>query len=215
MFVPKKEWSPRFCVGVYQLNVASVRDFYSNPRTDEFFNFLGKAKLSSTVNASLEYRQIQMNKKYVDDCAFATHIGLYKYTKTRLLMKKTPAMFCGAMDVTLAITKWHYAVFYIANIIMLEKKPTEHLQHNEKVLKLLNTAEMTIKLKMCSLVGETIDELDHIITTGRQEVAGKTMKAWKTLQYPNKVSQLRSFPRLCNVYRFLVPSFAKLAAQLN
>lgn len=62
-----------FCVDYRRLNAVTERDSYPIPRKDECMDFLGKARIFSTLDAISGYWQIEMGEKDVDKSAFATH----------------------------------------------------------------------------------------------------------------------------------------------
>lgn len=74
---------------------------------------------------------------------------------------------------------------------------------------------MTIKLKKCYFISETIDYLDHIIEPAAFYVTTKSTKAINALQYPTVFSELVPFLKLRNHSRPFVLNFAKLALPLN
>lgn len=119
------------------------------------------------------------------------------------------------MDVVLATVEWQYGLVYIDDITIFLMTPKKHLQHSYKLLKLLKKAEMTIKMKKCSFFSETKDYLAYIVAPGKVHVATKTTAAIKALQYRAAATELWSLLGLCNVYRRLVPNFAKLNSPLN
>lgn len=158
---------------------------------------------------------MKRTKKKVVKTSFVTPNGFYKYTRMPFGLKNVPAMFQRAMNVFLATVKMLFTLFYIGDIITFSKSAKEHLQHIEKVLKLLNCTGMTINLKNFSFLSETIDFRGHFIAPGQLRAATKITEAVKALQYPTRVREQQSTFGLCNVYRLFVPNFAKLAAPLN
>lgn len=156
-----------------------------------------------------------MNKTVVNNPAFVACSGLYKYSRTPSGLRNAPERFQRAMDVKLTIVNWQYALVYTDYTIIFSKTSDKHLQHIEKMLKLLSNTRTTIKLKKCSFISDTIDYLGHIIAGGKVHDATKTTKAIKSLQYPNAVSELRFFLRFCSFNRRSVHEFARLALLLN
>lgn len=57
--------------------------------------------------------------------------------------------------------------------------------------------------------------LGHIIRPGSLEIDHVRKKALKDAQHPCTKAELRSFLRICNFYRRLVPQYAVIAAQLT
>lgn len=83
------------------------------------------------------------------------------------------------------------------------------------LLTLRKKAGVTPRLKKCALLTNCIDYLGHDIKPGRLEVANHTTGAIRKRKVPTTDTELRSFLRLCNVFRWLVPGFARIASHLS
>jgi len=55
VLIPKPDGMMRFCVDYRQLNEVTVRDVYPLPRMDDFIDFLGDAKVFSTLDCNSGY----------------------------------------------------------------------------------------------------------------------------------------------------------------
>lgn len=148
---------------------------------DECIESLEEAKLFSTFDANLGYLQVELYKKDIDETAIVAHIRFYKYTKILFDLKSAPEMFQRATDVVHTTVKWHYAPVYIDNIIKFKDTPKNRLRHIEKVLKLLNSVRMIVKLKKCSRISETIDYLSHVISPIKRHDATKNTEVINAL----------------------------------
>lgn len=85
----------------------------------------------------------------------------------------------------------------------------------QQVLTLFKEAGLTVKLKELNSFSDMIDYLGHVIIIVRLEVAEHTSDAILCLQYPMNITELKSFLRLCNVFRGFVPNFSLIAVPLN
>lgn len=70
-----------------------------------------------------------------------------------------------------------------------------------------------MKLNKCISLSKTIDVWAR--NRPGKQVAQKITKIFKWLQYPTNLPNLRSFLRLCNVYRKVVSNFKRRAFPLN
>ena len=59
---------------------------------------------------------------------------------------------------------------------------------------------------------DSVEYLGYIIRPGELEVHSKNVKALSEATPPRTQTELRSFLRMCNVYRRFVDHFAKIAA---
>jgi hypothetical protein len=89
------------------------------------------------------------------------------------------------------------------------------MAHLDAVLHRLYCAGLTLNLKKCYFLKDTVDYLGHVIRPGQLSVAEKNTAALKDMTHPTTQTDLRSFLGLCNVYRRFVKGFVKIAAPLN
>jgi hypothetical protein len=85
----------------------------------------------------------------------------------------------------------------------------------DAVLHRLYRSKLTLNLKKCHFLKDTVDYLGHVIRPGQLSVAENNTTALKDMTHPTTQTELRSFLSLCNVYSRFVQGFAKIAAPLN
>lgn len=112
----------------------------------------------------------------------------------------------GEMTIRPRLPRLHYHIFEI---------PDGTLGHVCQVLQLLSDCEVTLKLKKCSFVTDTVDYLRYIIRPGNLEVATQTSDAIRDFKEPCNVAELSSFLDLCSAFRQSIPTFARITNQLN
>lgn len=98
---------------------------------------------------------------------------------------------------------------------MLSRTLEEYINHTGMVLWLRRDAGVPFKLKKCAFFTNRIDYLDHIIWPGRLEVANQTAVATHELKTPTIDSEPRFFLGLCNMFRKIVPKFARNTSPLS
>lgn len=89
------------------------------------------------------------------------------------------------------------------------------MTHLKAVLTLLKDGCLTMKLLKCFFLEFLVEYLGHIMRAGCLYVSSKTCNAVKFMQPSTNVTQLRSFPSLCNVYLRRVSNFARIATPLT
>lgn len=127
----------------------------------------------------------------------------------------TSAIFIRAVDVTLSKVTWKYVLVYSVNIFIFSKTPEEHIEHTAMLLQVFRDTGIVLKPLKCAFLTNRIDYLGLIICPGWLEVAihtadiihGRATSTTATEPGPSLV--------LCNVFRRLVPNFARIVSFLS
>lgn len=89
------------------------------------------------------------------------------------------------------------------------------MDHLPDVPRLLSRAGIPVRLKKCFFFADPIDYLSHLKMPGRLLISTKATDSIHKLQHPIDMTELESPLGLCNVFRRIVPNFARIAALLN
>lgn len=95
------------------------------------------------------------------------------------------------------------------------EEPGGTYKHFRHILKVFPHTDGTIKLKKCKFFSNTINCLGHVIHLGQLMVSQHTIEGIRDLNPPTNITKLRTFLSLCNVSRYFVPNFARIAALLT
>jgi hypothetical protein len=215
VLVAKPDGSARFCVDYRKLNAITVRDSYPLPRMDECIDSLGDAKIFTTLDCNSGYWQIPVRPEDREKTTFTSLEGLYLFLRMPFGLRNAPVTFQRFVDITLSGLTWKSCLVYLDYIIFFSKTSAEHMAHLDAVLHLLYCAGLTLNLKKCYFLKDTVDYLGHVIRPGQLSVADKNTSALKDMTHPTTQTDLCSFLGLCNVYRRFVKGFVKIAAPLN
>lgn len=96
------------------------------------------------------------------------------------------------------------------DIVVLSKIVHDHLVHLLLVLRLLQIAAVTLKLKITLSFAEIINYLSHVIRPGRLELAETTTKDIRELQEPATQTEMRYILGIFNVFPQFVPNVSRL-----
>lgn len=105
-----------------------------------------------------------------------------------------------------AVSRWNWNIHQNAD---------KTFSHVKQVLKLLQKAEITIKLKNCRFFTNTVNCFKHKHRLWWLQIALYTIDKIKELEELRNVTELGSFLDLCNVIRRFGPSFTLIAGPLN
>jgi len=212
---PKPDGTMRFCVVYRRLNEVTVRDVYPLPRMDECIDFLGDAKVFSTLDCNAGYWQIPVLEEDRDKTTFVCHEGAYRYIRLPFGLSNAPATFQRAIDMILGGLKWKHCLVYLDDIIVFSQTPGEHVEHLREVFAALSKAGVSLKAKKCHLFQEEVEYLGHIVGRGELKVQDKNIRGLREASPPRCKKDLRSFLGMCNVYRRFIKDYARVARPLS
>ena len=215
VLVPKKDGTTRFCVDYRRLNAVSRKDVYPLPRIEDILSTLGEANYFSTLDLASGYWQIEMEESSRPKTAFATHQGLFEFTRMPFGLCNAPATFQRLMQVILAGLEWKCCFVYLDDILVASRTFEEHLAHLVEVFSRLRKAGLRLKPKKCAFLRDEVAYLGHIISQeGIRPDPAKVHKV-RTFPVPTDVTTLRQFLGLASYYRKFIPGFAKVASPLH
>ena len=217
VLVLKKDGTIRFCVDFRRLNAATIADTYPLPRMEDCIDSLGDATVFSTLDALWGYWQVPIAEEDRDKTTFTTHLGTYRFKRMPFGLRNAPATFQRALDIVLSGVRWRTCLVYLDDVVVFSKTETDHLDHLDEVLTLLEEAGIKLKLKKCFFFRSKIEYLGHILMPGRMGVSpdSKASIAVKNARFPVNLTQMRSFLGAANVYRRFIKGFSKLARPLT
>ena len=149
VMVPKPDGSVRFCIDNGNLNLMTVKDAYHIPRMDECIDFLGDARVISTLDCNARQWQIPVAEEDIHLTVFTCESGAWQRVSLPFGLCTAPATFQTAMDMILEGVKWHICLVYLDDVIVFSRAPEEHLQHLDGVLTRLGKAEVTLRAAKC------------------------------------------------------------------
>jgi Reverse transcriptase (RNA-dependent DNA polymerase) len=200
--VPKPDGSMRFCYR--RLNAVTVRGSYPLPRMDECIDSLEDASVFSTIYCNSGYWQIPVRAEEEKKTTFASHEGLYAFSRMPFGLKNAPATFQRFVDMTLSGLTWKVCLVYLEDIIVYSTSREEHLDNLDVVLHRLYRAGLSLNLKKCHFFRSEVSYLGHVIGQGTLSVSEKNTRALHTAKPPTTQTELQSFLGIFNVYRRLV-----------
>ena len=103
-----------------------------------------------------------------------------------------------------------FAIAYLDDIIIFNRKAEEHLNYTKQVFKQLWNAHLSMKLSKCHFFTKEIHYLRHILSTeGIRSLLSKT-QAINNMHPPKTAKQVCAFLGLIRYYRKFIKNFAKM-----
>lgn len=86
------------------------------------------------------------------------------------------------------------------------------MNHVDAILKVLQNAGSSLKLRKCDLFSDTVKYLGQIISPGTLAIYKEHVKSLEKLQHSTTITELRSFFCCCNLYRRFVTGYTDIYA---
>ena len=134
--------------------------------------------------------------------AFTTPNGLYQFTVMPFGLSGAPAMFQRLMDSVLRGTEKFTGV-YLDDVVISSNNWTNHLYHITEVLRRLQEAGLTIKLKKCTFGAQECTYLSHRIGRGGVQPEISKVAAIRAMARPCIKKDVRTFLGMTGYYRHL------------
>ncbi|XP_064485934.1 uncharacterized protein LOC135398463 [Ornithodoros turicata] len=212
--VAKKDGSIRLCVDYRHLNNGTVDDAFPMAQQQELIFRVGRAKYITLIDLKRGYWQIPMAPGSEEMTAFVTHLGQFAWRVMPFGLKNAAATFQRVMN-SLLTPHQNYACAYLDDIAVFSASWTEHLEHLQVTLSVLEAAGLTANLEKCQVARANIRYLGHVVGSGMHAPDPDKIQAIKQLKRPESKRELRSALGLCGYYRSYVPGYAEIAEPLT
>ncbi|GJS33219.1 putative reverse transcriptase domain-containing protein [Tanacetum coccineum] len=98
LFVKKKYGSFRMCIDYRELNKLTVKNRYSLPRIDDFFDQLQASSVYSKIDLRSGYHQLTVREEYIPKTAFITRYRHYEFQVMPFGLTNAPIVFIDLMN---------------------------------------------------------------------------------------------------------------------
>ncbi|KAH9151545.1 hypothetical protein AeRB84_005864 [Aphanomyces euteiches] len=209
--IRRPDGSIRFCIDYRKLNNITVKDSYPMPRIDDLLDFLGRAKLFSTIDIASGYWNVPMAKDSIEKTAFTCKYGLYEW----FVMPFGLSCFERLMEHILIDYKWRTCLVYLDDCIVYSEDFGSHLIRLSRVLTKFREAGFKLKMSKCKLGRSSVPFLGHIVTPAGILPNPEKIKSILRVKALKDASEVRAFLGLAGYFRRFVRDFSKIAAPLT
>jgi hypothetical protein len=134
LFVSKKDKDLHLCVDYRSLNAVTIKNKYSLPRIDIFFDQLAGAQVFSKIDLRSGYHQIKIRVEDIPKTAFTTRYSLFEYLVMSFGLTNAHAHFMYLMNSVFMSELDKFVMVFIDDILVYSKSMEEHEEHHRVML---------------------------------------------------------------------------------
>jgi hypothetical protein len=211
----KKDGTWRFAIDYRALDTVTVGDKYPLPRVDETLDALAGARYYTALDLRSGFWQLELSNADARKTAFRTRNGLFQWKVMAMGLKNATASFQRMMERILGPLRNKCVMVYVDDLIIYSDTWEQHLDDVEAVMKVLDAAGLTCKLKKCEFGQRSVEYLGHPIGDGMVRMAPHLTAKIEEAVAPSDKKQVRQFMGLVGYYRHFVREFAHIATPLT
>ena len=212
--IPKKSGDLRLVLDMRVPNTALLRRRVQIPTVNEILQKMEGAKVFSEVDLSQGYLQLTLAEESRYITAFSTpEDGPHRFK--RLIMGASPSGEHFHEIIHQLIRDIPDCENISDNIWLWSKDRITHLKRLEKLLTILESKGITLKLPKCSFAVPEINVFGHIVCERGIRPDNTKIEAIKNAPHPTTAAEVRSFLGLANYCARYIPDYSTLTFPLR
>ena len=214
--MPKKDGGLRLCTDFRKINNVTERNAFPIPLVDEMLENIRRhrPKIFTKLDLKSAFTNLAISPEDQWKAAFATHQGLFEFTRVPFGLTNAPPLWQSFMTDVLRPFLGRFCEVYIDDIIIYSQTEKEHEGHVKEILEALRSRGLVCSTPKCEFDLTEVSFLGLTISPEgiqRDDVKNATIADWKL---PPSPKNLASFLGFANFYRKWIPDFAGKTAEL-
>jgi len=212
--VLKPDKTIRMACDYRYVNSYTIGDAFPMPNLFDVMHRVGKGRYITVTDARSGYYQLPVRREHRWLTAFATHHGLWEWTRMPFGLKAAGNTFVRAVQTILQPIRDH-SDSYVDDLATFSDEFQSHLVHLRRFLEVMRTAGLTMNIKKCSFAQQQVRYLGHMIGSGKHHPDPDRLRVVNEMKPPTTKRQLRRVLGLFSYYRTYVKEFAMVAKPLT
>ncbi|XP_057299437.1 uncharacterized protein K02A2.6-like [Hydractinia symbiolongicarpus] len=215
VIVPKKTPSDgtRMCVDMRVANTAVIREPYQIPTLEEVLHEFNGCTVFTKLDLNKGYHQIALDEANRDLTVFATHHGIFRFT--RLIYGIAPAAEQYQRELELALSGLSKVRNISDDIIIGGTSNQDLLDRMQCVFERLPEKNLTVNLKKCEFLKTELIHMGHKLSKDGIAPDERKVRAIADLKPPTNVKELQSFFGMVTYCSKFLPHFSTVTAPLR
>ena len=210
-----KPQPPRFVVDYRGLNAVTQGDGYPIPNVSNVLDAISGGKIFAKLDLASGYWQVPVNPKHREKTAFATHLGLWDFSRMPFGLKTAPQTFQRILNTVFADFLYQWLIIYIDDCITWSNSYEEALVHYEKLLQRAVKVGIQFKPSKCQFFSSNLKILGHRVTPEGRFPTEKGTEAISSFERPHNVSSLKRFLGMVGYFRDYIPDMSRRSQNLR
>uniref|UniRef100_A0A034WRX5 RNA-directed DNA polymerase n=1 Tax=Bactrocera dorsalis TaxID=27457 RepID=A0A034WRX5_BACDO len=215
ILVKKKTGGERLCVDYRRLNQHTIKEVYPTPNIEERLSEAMRYKSFSVLDLNSGYYQVPIEEGCRKYTAFITTKGLFEFKRMPFGLRNAPAVFQRLMQNIKDRTRPGDMIHYMDDILVGSNNVTEMYEKLKRVFKALSELNLTLNIKKCEFMKQTIEFLGHKLHSGGISPGTVKTIAVNCFTTPKSITDVRRFLGLSGYFRRFVPGYSIISEPLR
>lgn len=196
------------------LNKFTEPDAFPVPDQEEVTNKLASFQIISVFDAKAGYWQTEVDQNSQWLLGFATHHGLWQWTRTPFGAKNSGATFLRAIQHVLRPIR-DICASYVDDMGVGSNTWEGHLINIRRFLNVIKDASITLNLQKCEFAKPFVRFVGYIVGSNLKYADPDKLVALQGISRPTTQKQIKSFLGMMAFHRMFIDHFADIAKPLT
>jgi len=215
LFIKKLEEELHFCMNYWDLNVITIKNWYSLFLISEMLNCLSWAKIFIKLNIISAFNQLQIKEENKTFIIFHTQFELFKYLVMLFNLCNEFVLFQKYINNTLREHLNKFCTAYLNDILIYFDNELEHEIHVKLILRKLQEADLQINIIKCKFHVTQVLYLELIIIIEEIKINFFKINIIVNWLILINVKDVQNFLNFANFYRRFIYDYSRIAISLT
>ncbi len=215
LFIKKLEEELHFCMNYWDLNVITIKNWYSLFLISEMLNCLSWAKIFIKLNIISALNRLQIKEENKTFIIFHTQFELFKYLVMLFNLCNEFVLFQKYINNTFREHLNKFCTAYLNDILIYFDNKLEHEIHVKLILRKLQEADLQMNIIKCKFHVTQVLYLELIIIIEEIKINFFKINIIVNWLILINVKDVQKFLNFANFYRKFIYDYSRIAISLT